>query len=627
MACLTGQYCAGGVAAPEPCSPETWDHDQDAATGCVPKTRCVPGEHVASSGSSTEDRVCSPCAAEMFSIRENVGACSAWSSCEPGSFVSAIGTSVADRACAACPAGTYASAVNQFACLPHDPCPAGMDQTEPGTARSNPVCTPQPGLSIGGTVAISVGISRPLKLLQDTGGTLEDRTAQASWASSDPGVATVSSGGSVIGVNPGTVVISATLGIHTVSKSFAVVSGGSLSASFNQGNPLTVPFADGAGTDRGMGVVLTPQRELVVLVDLAGDIGLLKLDLSGQLVTSFGNQGKVRFDLGAYEYAHSLVRHNNGYLFAGFKGPNSSGGDGLIVRVNEDGSLDTSFGSNGVLTVDAGGAKDRFYGVRVGADGMTYAAGSRDDGAAGFLVKVSAQGVLDPSFHNDGIVIGSQTGEFAYATAIADGSVIVSAYAPSWPPNPAIVKYLPNGSPDSSFGVNGFSSRSLSTSDDKVRSLLVDNHGRYLSGGWHSNVLGASTNYDACVIRWLPTGSVDASFGTSGYVCVPLGGPTGNEYTRALLDGGDDTILVVGSGTSSGSSSVNNAAVARLLPGGTLDQAFGASGVWKLSGAAVSNQLLGGVRDAETGIAYFVGSVANSSLTTGTDVLVVALNP
>jgi uncharacterized delta-60 repeat protein len=271
--------------------------------------------------------------------------------------------------------------------------------------------------------------------------------------------------------------------------------------------------------------------------------------------------------------------------------------------------------------------------VRVGPDGKLYAAGSLSDGVAGFLARLSSQGVLDSTFDGDGIVIGSIAGEFAYANALGDGSIIVSAYVPAdnavslaWPPDPAIAKYLSNGSPDTSFGVNGFSKRSLSTLDDKVRSLLIDSQGRYLSGGWHSNVISPSSNADACVLRWLSSGSPDSSFGVGDYVCIPFGGGGGNEFTRNLIDGGSDRIMVIGSGPLTSDQAVLTSGVARLLSNGTLDASFGNAGIWELTSPVATNELLGGVRDPSTGVMYFAGYL-NSGASTGNDVLLVALNP
>ncbi|MFN5061916.1 MAG: Ig-like domain-containing protein [Pseudomonadota bacterium] len=510
-----------------------------------------------------------------------------------------------------------------------DPAPGSFFQPFPtSTPQPTPTNTPTPtatpsGLSIEGAPAISVGIVRSLKLFKRIGGASSELTAQASWSSSDPSVATIDASGRVTGVSAGSVSISASVGVDSVSKTFAVAQAGSLHSGFNQGSLLSLAFRQGSGNDRGEAVVITPQDEILVLVSLAGDIGLMKFNSSGALVASFGDQGRVLINLGQYEHGNSIIEHNGKYLIAGFTGP-SLLGDGLIIRINEDGTLDPTFGTNGVVTVDAGGTADGFYGVRVGADGMIYAAGSRNDGERGFLARLNQQGALDPSFDGDGIVLGSLAGEFAYATALADNKVVVGAYTPLWPPDPAIVRYLPNGAPDTTFGVNGYSRRSLSTNDDKVRSLMVDSQGRYLAAGWHVRVFNSSSKSDGCVIRWLSSGVPDTTFGVGDYRCIPFGGFEGDEQVRNIFDGGDDTIIALGSGTGSASSSVKSSGVARLQSNGSFDPNFATSGIWMESGITGGNELRGGAINPRTGVMYFVGQVNNGA--SGDDVLLVALN-
>jgi uncharacterized delta-60 repeat protein len=471
--------------------------------------------------------------------------------------------------------------------------------------------------------AISVGVSRQLKAFSSVNSVTTDVTASTVWTSSNPAVATVSSTGLATGISEGQVTFTATSQGAIGQETYTVVIPGTYAAAFNGGAPKTVAVGAGAANETGQGILYTSDGALMVLGDLGGNIGLFKFDKSGTPISSFGTNGRVVIDLGSYEYPFSFVEHQGRFFIAGSIGPNSAGGDGLVVAVNADGSLDTTFGNSGKVIVDAGGSKDRFYGARFGADGWLYAAGSRNDGASGFLVKMSAQGQLATSFDGDGIVLGSTTGEFAYATADANGNVTVSAYVPFWPPDPALLRYLPSGAPDLSFGINGVSRRSLSTSDDKVRSLCVDSQGRFLAGGWHTNVLSASSSLDACVIRWNANGTLDSTFGVGNYRCLPFGSGGDNEYVRTIEDGGDDFVIVAGSGALPGISQVS--AVARLTSSGALDASFGTGGVFRVGNFTTSNAARGVTRDPSTGIMYFAGFVNDP--VSGADILIFALNP
>jgi hypothetical protein len=178
--CSAGTYCAGGTSPSAPCAGETWDHDNNPATACAPKTKCAEGTFVKSGGSATADRICEKCM-NAFSSGTNASACVGWRDCDPGSYVSSAPslsqdrgcspcksgefstaknspscalltdcqpgfevvdepTSSRDRTCAPCASGTYTSQVNQTACLPQGACAAGTVQTAAGNATTPATC-------------------------------------------------------------------------------------------------------------------------------------------------------------------------------------------------------------------------------------------------------------------------------------------------------------------------------------------------------------------------------------------------------------------------------------------------------------------------------------------------------
>jgi len=116
------------------CALGTFDHDQNPATSCVPKTVCPAGTRVADEGSAVTDRSCESCANSTFSEEDNAATCVPHSSCGVGTFTSKEGTPTADRVCELCPPGTQANA-GQAGCAP---CPAGAFC--PGGATAASVC-------------------------------------------------------------------------------------------------------------------------------------------------------------------------------------------------------------------------------------------------------------------------------------------------------------------------------------------------------------------------------------------------------------------------------------------------------------------------------------------------------
>ena len=126
------------------CDAGQWDHDDDAATLCVPFRDCAPGEYEASPGSDESDRQCAPCEAGTFSMSVNATACLDHRVCSAGEYVSAAPTGVADATCDACASGTYSSDSNASSCAAWTDCVAGQFVMTQGNAASDRVCAACP---------------------------------------------------------------------------------------------------------------------------------------------------------------------------------------------------------------------------------------------------------------------------------------------------------------------------------------------------------------------------------------------------------------------------------------------------------------------------------------------------
>src|SRR6478735_7276802 len=142
-----------------------------------------------------------------------------------------------------------------------------------------------------------------------------------------------------------------------------------------------------------------------------------------------------------------------------------------------------------------------------------------------FIVSFSfAQaGTLDSSFGVNGKVI-TTFGTVGYATGKAepvaiqqDEKIVVGGYVfhPVVGPDYfALARYLPNGKPDSSFGINGKSKEFIGPfpKENEIYSLAQQSDGKILAGGY-------SDGY--CVVRYKTSGFIDSSFGINGIVRTP----------------------------------------------------------------------------------------------------------
>jgi uncharacterized delta-60 repeat protein len=161
-----------------------------------------------------------------------------------------------------------------------------------------------------------------------------------------------------------------------------------------------------------------------------------------------------------------LVQPDGAVVVAGAsdvrEGPSDS--RSTLVRLLADGSADPSFGQDGVATVETG-FFETLTGVALQSDGSIVAAGynSNDERTVRrvLVVRFDPAGALDPTFGDDGVVIteAAPQSEAADVTVDAADRVLVVGHGlddanengKSW----VVLRRLPDGAPDTSFGDGG----------------------------------------------------------------------------------------------------------------------------------------------------------------------------
>jgi uncharacterized delta-60 repeat protein len=312
------------------------------------------------------------------------------------------------------------------------------------------------------------------------------------------------------------------------------------------------------------------------------DFAVVRHNVDGTIDTGFGATGKITTDFfGANDSANAVAIQKDGRIvLAGVAGNTFSSMFGL-VRYNPDGGLDSSFGLNGKVTTNIGGFLSA-NAIAIGSDGkITVAGGSAVNAATSdfTVVRYNADGSLDTSFGSGGVVITDFFGNADVANCVGlqqDGKVVVAGVASS-PEGAtasqfALARYNSNGSLDSSFGTGGRVTVSFAGKGDAARALAIQSDGKIVVTGFATTPDGSSTDF--ALARLNANGSLDAGFGGGGKVITDFsGGPdSGNAIAIQL----DNKIIVVGS-TASGQGVAF--ALARYNPDGRLDASFGTSGV------------------------------------------------
>jgi uncharacterized delta-60 repeat protein len=181
-----------------------------------------------------------------------------------------------------------------------------------------------------------------------------------------------------------------------------------------------------------------------------------------------------------------------------------------------------------------------------------------------FSVLLNAQkaGTLDSSFGVDGKVIGQDYGD-CYAIALMKDDKIVMAGTASLISGFSVASYLPNGSPDSSFGTNGFVSTDFGYSAATAYGVAVQADGKIIAAG-----CGNLNGIDILLARYNADGSLDQTFGSAGKVIANFGGW---EYVTSMALQSDGKIVVCGN--------VGYLLMlVRFNTDGSVDQSFGSHG-------------------------------------------------
>ncbi len=289
---------------------------------------------------------------------------------------------------------------------------------------------------------------------------------------------------------------------------------------------------------------------VAVGVDDAGlnrKVAIARYNTNGTLDNSFNNDGKITTDIGTGgDEGHALLIQVDGKIIIGGFTVNGTNSDFLIVKYNSDGSFDTDFGINGVVTTDFGTDNDYALSAIVQSDGKIVLAGystvSSDEVFA--LARYNVEGSLDSSFGTDGKVttlIGFEARAYSI-TLQSDGKIVAvgDTYGGF-----AVARYNTNGSLDNSFSNDGIEITSFSGDQMGARGVGITADGKIAVGGYLYEDVGGGLLYGVFALaQYNSNGTLDTNFGISGKVTTIVA----NDFATAfgLMIQANGQIVMVG---------------------------------------------------------------------------------
>jgi uncharacterized delta-60 repeat protein len=286
----------------------------------------------------------------------------------------------------------------------------------------------------------------------------------------------------------------------------------------------------------------------------------------------FGDNGKILTHFVLQDQANAVVLQPDGKIAAaGMQAISNAGSDQVpsVYRFNSDGSPDATFAGTGYRADRyAPSSSGEHAGLTIHPDGRIVAAGRCNHFGTGFgLKRYLPDGTQELSAVRDYPVLFNR-GSCAFS---ADGSVLwASTTVINGVEEFVMARTDSAGVADPAFGVNGVVATGIqaaTTSSNSNMTLLLASDGKILLAG---TTFQPSLLPQFSVLRFRPDGSPDSTFGTAGRTDVVFAPGWGHNCHDAVLYD-DGRILLAGEGFS-------RAALARLLPDGSMDATFAPDG-------------------------------------------------
>jgi uncharacterized delta-60 repeat protein len=358
----------------------------------------------------------------------------------------------------------------------------------------------------------------------------------------------------------------------------ACAQAGAFDTSFSGDGKVTT--AIGSSQDETAAMLLQPDGKILV----AGssivpnyDFALVRYNVNGSLDNTFSGDGKVTVPIGTSDdMCTAMALQADGKIVLAGYTDNNTDDDFAIMRFKSNGTLDSTFSSDGILTTDFGGY-DRIYSVVIQSDGKILVAGWTDVGSSTdfALARYTSNGTLDNGFSGDGkqTVDIDAYADYAWAVTLQpDNKILVTGSSDddSLTTHFGVVRLGTDGTLDNSFSGDGKTTVPISSEGDYPRAIHVLADGKILIAGAAS--YGDFSYSEFVLVRLKDNGDPDNTFSNDGIVTTRFG--TSYDDAMAMAVQGDGKILMVGYSDFAG----YDFALARYNSNGIPDSTFSMDG-------------------------------------------------
>jgi uncharacterized delta-60 repeat protein len=360
------------------------------------------------------------------------------------------------------------------------------------------------------------------------------------------------------------------------SLTTALGQSGSLDAAFgDNGHTLVDPSAQNRDDESAVKVLIQSDGKRVVLVDRSPYIQLIRINADGSYDDSFGEGGfsqAANLSLSGTRGSSAALQSDGKIVATGETDWNiNTLTDFGLVRWNTDGTLDASFGTQGMVTTNFGYWEEGMI-VRVQADGKILVAGETDINSVTYLAfaRYNSDGSPDSSFGFNGKHVNPifSDVELIDMELTADGKLMVLGDKSG--PEFVLARFLSTGPIDVGFTTDGFEEYDWGGPEYPFMDVMeIQSDGKLVLGGTISN----GVNYDMLVARYNANGTIDNTFHGDGKQTTHIGGHE-DVFDLAIQPDG----MIVAAGRVYYFDLPTVFALARYETDGDLDETFGVQG-------------------------------------------------
>ncbi|MBI5421529.1 hypothetical protein HZA44_00125 [Candidatus Peregrinibacteria bacterium] len=374
--------------------------------------------------------------------------------------------------------------------------------------------------------------------------------------------------------------------IGTVTAGSSYGSNASVDPGSGAGSPIKVTTDFNSGNDYGRGLLVDANGKYLVFGTAAmanSDFAVARYNSDGTLDTSFDTDGKVSTDVitATHDHAYAAALQADGKIVVA--GTSDSTLTFNMIRYNTDGSLDTTFDTDGKVSTNFTGGSETPYAVAIQTDGKIILAGQAHNGVDYdfALARYNTNGSLDTTFDTDGLVttgFGSQ--DYCYDIALqTDGKIVAVGTMGS---AQAVIRYNTDGSLDTTFDGdvtmpgypgNGKVSTVIgsgSGGNNTAYAVVLQPDGKIVTAGD-----GYNLNWDFSVARYNTDGTLDTTFDTDGKLTTAIGAGSVQDHAYDMALQSDGKIVLAGQAHNGAN---YDFALARYSATGALDTTFDTDG-------------------------------------------------